>query len=150
MHREPNYARFQAAAMCQSDDLLKPLTTPAGWEDTVRYEQLFFRFYMRFNREHAPIHYYGSGLVSFHPPTPWAQGEAGERPKGDARWTTQVEPGDFTSWNFYSYWHEMGGSPPRGQTWGNSFESRRINVKRRGERGSGRLVGGDGRRCAGR
>ena len=92
----------------------------AGW---FGYEQLFFRFYMKFNREHAPIHHYGSGLIGFQPPTPWAQGGAGERPKGDARWTTQVEPGDFTSWNFYSYWHEMGGSPPRGQTWGNNFES---------------------------
>ena len=80
------------------------------------YEQLFFRFYMKFNREHAPIHHYGSGLIGFCPPTPWPQGGAGERPKGDARWTTQVEPGDFTSWNFYSYWQQMGGSPPRGQT----------------------------------
>jgi hypothetical protein len=86
------------------------------------YEQLFFRFYMKFNKEHAPIHHYGSGLLGFHPPTPWAQGGAGERPKGDARWTTQVEPGSFTSWNFYTYWHAMGGSPPRGQTWGNTFE----------------------------
>jgi hypothetical protein len=87
------------------------------------YDQLFFRFYMKFNKKHAPIHHYGSGLVGFRPPTPWAQGGAGERPQGDARWSTQVEPGDFSSWNFYSYWQQMGGSPPRGQTWGNSFEN---------------------------
>ena len=86
------------------------------------YDQLFFRFYMKFNEEHAPIHHYGSGLVGFYPPTPWAQGGAGERPKADARWSTEVEPGDFTTWHFYSYWQEMGGSPPRGQTWGNTFE----------------------------
>ena len=86
------------------------------------FDQLFFRFYMKFNQEHAPIHHYGSGLVGFRPPTSWPQGGAGERPKGDARWTTQVEPADFSSWNFYSYWQQMGGSPPRGQTWGNCFE----------------------------
>jgi len=86
------------------------------------YDQLFFRFYMKFNEEHAPIHHYGSGLVGFRPPTPWAQGGAGERPKGDARWTSQVEPGNFISWNFYTYWQQMGGSPPKGQTWGNAFE----------------------------
>lgn len=86
------------------------------------YDQLFFRFYMKFNEQHSPIHHYGSGLVGFWPPTPWAQGGAGERPKGNARWTSQIEPGDFTTWGFYSYWHEMGGSPPAGQTWGNTFE----------------------------
>lgn len=86
------------------------------------YDQLFFRFYMKFNREHAPIHHYGSGLVGFHPPTSWPQGRAGLRPVGDERWTTQVEPGDLSSWYFYTYWQGMGGSPPRGQTWGNTFE----------------------------
>ena len=86
------------------------------------FDQLFFRFYMKFNEEHAPIHHYGAGLIGFCPPTPWPQGGAGERPRSDARLTTQVEPGDFTAWHFYSYWQEMGGSPPRGQTWGNTFE----------------------------
>lgn len=86
------------------------------------YDQLFFRFYMKFNEQHAPIHHYGSGLLGFRPPTPWPQGGAGERPTADTRWTSQVEPGNFTTWSFYSYWQEMGGSPPRGQTWGNTFE----------------------------
>jgi hypothetical protein len=86
------------------------------------YDQVFLRFYMKFNAGHAPIHHYGSGLVGFRPSTPWAQGGAGERPMSDARWTTQVEPGTFDSWSFYSYWQGMGGSPPRGQTWGNTFE----------------------------
>ena len=75
------------------------------------YNQLFFRFYMKFNQEHAPIHHYGSGLAGFHPPTPWPQGGAGDRPKADARWSTQVEPGRFDTWRFYSYWGEMGGRP---------------------------------------
>jgi hypothetical protein len=87
------------------------------------YDQVFFRFYMKFNDGHAPIHHYGSGLVGFRPTTPWPQGGAGERPIADARWSTQVEPSTFESWNLYSYWHGMGGSPPRGQTWGNNFES---------------------------
>lgn len=87
------------------------------------YDQLFFRFYMKFNREHAPIHHYGSGLVGLYPSTPWPQGGAGVRPEADGRWTTQLEPSDFGTWHYYSYWYQMGGSPPRGQTWGNTFES---------------------------
>jgi hypothetical protein len=86
------------------------------------YDQLFFRFYMKFNREHAPIHHYGSGILGYNPASRWPMGGAGVRPKGDHSFVTQVEPGDFRSWNFYSYWQEMGGSPPKGQTWGNSFE----------------------------
>jgi hypothetical protein len=86
------------------------------------YDHLFFRFYMKFNREHAPIHHYGGGLVGFRPATPWAQGGAGQRPAGDARFTSQIEPGDFATWYYYTYWQAMGGSPPKGQTWGNSFE----------------------------
>jgi len=86
------------------------------------YDQLYFRFYMKFNQEHAPIHHYGSGLWGYHPPSRWPMGGAGERPKGNQSFITQVEPGDFRSWNFYSYWQEMGGSPPAGKTWGNSFE----------------------------
>jgi len=86
------------------------------------YDQLYFRFYMKFNQEHAPIHHYGSGFWGYNPPSRWPMGGAGLRPKGTQSFITQVEPGDFKTWNFYSYWQEMGGSPPRGQTWGNSFE----------------------------
>lgn len=86
------------------------------------YDQLYFRFYTKFNREHAPIHHYGAGMIGYNPPSRWPLGGAGIRPKGDNSFVTQVEPGDFTSWYFYSYWQEMGGSPPKGQTWGNSFE----------------------------
>lgn len=86
------------------------------------YDHLFFRFYMKFNRDHAPVHHYGAALWGLNPATSWPQGGAGVRPTGSTRWITQVEPGDFRSWVFYSYWQEMGGSPPRGQTWGNTFE----------------------------
>jgi hypothetical protein len=86
------------------------------------YEKLHFRFYMKFNQDHAPIHHYGAGFWGIRPPSPWPIGAAGVRPKGDHLFITQVEPADFTTWYFYSYWQHMGGSPPRGQTWGNSFE----------------------------
>src|SRR5439155_10435464 len=47
---------------------------------------------------------------------------AGERPRGDERFTVGIEPnGDAWVWDYYTYWMEMRGSPPRGQTWGNSF-----------------------------
>ncbi len=33
-----------------------------------------------------------------------------------------IEPfGKSWTWDYYAYWNEMRGSPPRGQTWGNSF-----------------------------
>jgi hypothetical protein len=86
------------------------------------YDQLYFRFYMKFNKEHAPIHHYGSSFWGYNPPSRWPMGGAGLRPKGTQSWVTQVEPGDFKTWTFYSYWQEMGGSPPAGQTWGNTFE----------------------------
>jgi hypothetical protein len=86
------------------------------------YDQLYFRLYMKFNKEHSPIHHYGSSFWGYNPPSRWPMGGAGLRPKGDQSWVSQVEPGDFKTWTFYSYWQEMGGSPPKGQTWGNSFE----------------------------
>ena len=86
------------------------------------YDQLYYRFYMKFNKEHGPIHHYGAGFWGYNPPSRWPMGGAGIRPKGDQSWVTQVEPGDFKSWYFYSYWQEMGGSPPKGAPWGNTFE----------------------------
>jgi hypothetical protein len=43
-----------------------------------------------------------------------------------ARWETVSNPenepfGRNWTWDYYAYWNEMRGSPPRGQTWGNSF-----------------------------
>jgi hypothetical protein len=86
------------------------------------YDQLYLRFYTKFNREHAPIHHFGAGLIGYNPPSRWPLGGAGIRPRGDNSFLTQVEPGDFKTWYFYTYWQEMGGSPPAGQTWGNTFE----------------------------
>jgi hypothetical protein len=86
------------------------------------YDQLFFRFYMKFNKEHAPIHHYGGSFWGYNPPSQWPMGGAGVRPKGNQSWVTQVEPGNFDQWTNYTYWQNMGGSPPKGQTWGNTFE----------------------------
>ena len=47
---------------------------------------------------------------------------AGNRPRGDKSFWTGIEPfGKDWTWDYYTYWCEMRGSPPRGQTWGNSF-----------------------------
>ena len=85
------------------------------------YEKLHVRFYVKFDRDCAPIHHFFH-VGGYNPATPWPQGGAGERPRGDERFSTGVEPfGDAWRWDYYSYWMEMRGSPPRGQTWGNSF-----------------------------
>ena len=85
------------------------------------YEKTHVRFYVKFDRDCAPIHHFFH-VGGYNPATPWPQGGAGQRPRGDERFTTGVEPfGDSWRWDYYSYWMEMRGSPPRGQTWGNSF-----------------------------
>jgi hypothetical protein len=85
------------------------------------YDKLHVRFYVKFDRDCAPIHHFFH-VGGYDPPTPYPQGGAGERPRGDKRLTTGIEPhGNSWVWDYYSYWMEMRGSPPRGQTWGNSF-----------------------------
>jgi hypothetical protein len=84
------------------------------------YDQLFFRFYTEFNKEHAPIHHFGGSFWGYNPPSQWPMGGAGVRPKGNRSWVTQVEPASFSRWHNYTYWQNMGGGPPRGQTYGNS------------------------------
>lgn len=85
------------------------------------YERLFLRLYVKFAPDCGPIHHFVH-LGGYSPPTPWPQGGAGLRPQGRERFTTGVEPyGDAWKWDFYTYWMEMRGSPPRGQCWGNSF-----------------------------
>lgn len=85
------------------------------------YETLHLRFYTKLAPDCYPIHHFVH-MGGYNPPTPWPQGGAGNRPKGDKRFSTAVEPhGRNWVWDYYTYWMEMGGSPPRGQTWGNSF-----------------------------
>jgi hypothetical protein len=85
------------------------------------YDQLFVRFYVKFDKDCAAIHHFFD-VGGYNPATSWPQGGAGIRPTGDDRITVGVEPsGDKWNWNYYAYWTEMQGSPPAGQTWGNCF-----------------------------
>jgi hypothetical protein len=95
------------------------------------YESLNVRFYVRFDEECEPIHHFFH-VGGYRPATAWPQGGAGVPPEGDRRFTTGIEPfGAAWRWDFYSYWMEMGGSPPRGQTWGNSFlNTKEVKVER--------------------
>ncbi len=96
------------------------------------YDKLHYRFYVKFDEDCGQIHHFFHA-GGYNPPTRWAQGGAGERPRGNDRVTTGVEPfGNSWRWDLYSYWMEMGGSPPRGQTWGNCFF---INSPVKAERG---------------
>lgn len=84
------------------------------------YEKLHVRFYVKFDLDCYPIHHFVH-LGGYNPPTPWPQGGAGTRPKGDERLSTGVEPhGDEWRWDFYSYWMGMRSSPD-GRSWGHDF-----------------------------
>jgi hypothetical protein len=85
------------------------------------------RFHVKFEKEHEYIHHFVH-LCGYKPATRWPQGGAGERPAGDRRFSTGIEPwGNWGKapppglWHFYSYWHEM--KPAKdGKFWGNHFE----------------------------
>jgi hypothetical protein len=69
------------------------------------------RFYVKFEKEHDYIHHFVH-LVGYNPPTRYPQGGAGDRPRGDERFSTGIEPwGDWAKhpppgvWHFYSYGH---------------------------------------------
>jgi hypothetical protein len=91
--------------------------THVGGEDTggqlyrrllPGYDRLYARFYVKFSEDCARIHHFGTHLGGFNPPTRWAQGGAGERPHGDKRFTSGVEPYDTDwRWDFYTYWQGM-------------------------------------------
>ena len=79
------------------------------------YDKLHYRFYVKFADDCAAIHHFFH-VGGYNPATSWPQGGAGERPLGHERFSTGVEPfGDLWQWDYYSYWQEMRGSPPRGR-----------------------------------
>lgn len=93
-------------------------------------ERVFVRFYVRFDSGCDYVHHFvtlraNKGLRGGDK---WSGfGGAGERPAGDERFSTALEPwGNWGrwpapgKWNFYSYWHEMKVSPD-GKYLGNSF-----------------------------
>lgn len=84
------------------------------------YDKLYVRFYVKFDPQCGPIHHFFH-TGGYNPPTPWPQGGAGERPQGDDRFSTGIEPyGDAWRWDFYSYWMEQKNCPD-GKYWGNDF-----------------------------
>jgi hypothetical protein len=97
------------------------------------HDKLFVRFNVKFAEDCNPIHHFFH-VGGYNPTTAWPQGGAGVRPKPTERFTVGLEPfGDTWSWDAYAYWSEMGGSPPRGQTWGNNFLGSKKPKAKRGE-----------------
>ena len=93
-------------------------------------KDVFVRFYVRFAADSDYIHHFvtlraNRGLTGGDR---WSGfGGAGNRPPGDQRFSTALEPwGNWRRWpapgrwNFYSYWHQMKASPD-GRYWGNGF-----------------------------
>ncbi|MCA9192371.1 MAG: exo-alpha-sialidase [Planctomycetales bacterium] len=86
------------------------------------YEKLYARMYVKFAEDCEPIHHFGTCLGGNFPATPWPKVRAGEPTAGDKAFWVGIEPyGNKWQWDYYAYWCDMRGSPPRGQTWGNSF-----------------------------
>ena len=86
------------------------------------YDRLYIRFYVKFDPDCGPIHHFFHA-GGYNPSTPWPQGGAGEKPNGDERFTTGVEPfGNYDPWrwDFYTYWMEMRICPAENY-WGNDF-----------------------------
>jgi len=89
-------------------------------------DQAYVRFYVKFPQEAQYIHHFVH-IGGYNPATPYPQGGAGERPRGDERVTAGVEPaGEYGAypppgiWNFYCYWHEMKISADE-KYWGNGL-----------------------------
>jgi hypothetical protein len=101
-------------------------------KDGKGYEQLFARFYVKFDPDCAPIHHFGTCIGGNNPPTPWPMVSAGRPPEGEKSFWTGIEPfGQSWTWDYYTYWCDMRGSPPRGQTWGNVFiQDKSLKVER--------------------
>ncbi len=89
-----------------------------GWG----YDRVFARYYVKFDPDCGEIHHFGTCLGGNLPATPWPSVKAGQPTDGAKSFWSGIEPfGSSWTWDFYTYWCEMRGSPPRGQTWGNSF-----------------------------
>lgn len=86
------------------------------------YDRVFARYYVKFDPECGEIHHFGTCLGGNNPATAWPSVKAGYPTDGAKSFWSGIEPfGSAWTWDYYTYWCEMRGSPPRGQTWGNSF-----------------------------
>lgn len=96
------------------------------------YDKLHTRMYVKFAKDCEPMHHFGTCVGGNNPSTRWPMVRAGEPTQGDTSFWVGIEPfGNRWQWDYYTYWCEMRGSPPRGQTWGNSFiHNDRLKVRR--------------------
>lgn len=98
------------------------------------YDKLYTRMYVKFAEDCEPVHHFGTCVGGNNPATRWPSVRAGEPTKGDKSFWVGIEPfGNRWQWDYYTYWCDMRGSPPRGQTWGNSFIHDDTLKVRRGE-----------------
>ena len=99
-----------------------------GWG----YDRVFARYYVKFDPDCGEIHHFGPCLGGNLPATTWPSVKAGQPTDGAKSFWSGIEPfGKGWVWDFYTYWWEMRGSPPRGQTWGNSFiRDRNLKVEK--------------------
>jgi hypothetical protein len=100
-------------------------------------DQVFVRFYVKFPAEAEYIHHFVH-LGGYYPPTPYPQGGAGTRPRGDERVTVGIEPygryGEYRApgiWHFYCYWQDMKISADD-KYWGNGLAPAAPQVVPRG------------------
>ncbi|MBX3441016.1 MAG: hypothetical protein KF774_01325 [Planctomyces sp.] len=85
-------------------------------------DRVFARYYVRFAPDCGELHHFGTCIGGNNPPTPWPSVRAGQPTDGAKAFWSGIEPfGSAWTWDYYTYWKDMRGSPPRGQTWGNSF-----------------------------
>lgn len=85
------------------------------------YEQLYARFYVKIASDCSHISHFGTCMGGNNPPTRWPMVSAGNRTDGNKSFWTGIEPhGGNRSWDYYTYWFEMGGSPDK-RFWGNTF-----------------------------
>ena len=96
------------------------------------YDKLYTRMYVRIAEDCEPIHHFGTCVGGNNPATRWPSVRAGQPTQGDKSFWVGIEPfGKSWQWDYYAYWWEMQGSPPRGQTWGNSFiHNDKLKVRR--------------------
>jgi len=86
------------------------------------HDRIFARYYVKFAEDSGELHHFGPCLGGNLPATPWPSVKAGFPTDGAKSFWSGIEPfGKSWTWDFYTYWCEMRGSPPRGQTWGNCF-----------------------------
>lgn len=95
-------------------------------------DRVFARYYVKIDPDCGEIHHFGTCLGGNWPATRWPSVKAGFPTDGAKSFWSGIEPfGQSWTWDFYTYWSEMRGSPPRGQTWGNSFiQDKKLRVEK--------------------